>query len=271
MAFSIPDCMKPVMPAAEKPFLRNCLRMLQDVEAELGAGIDRRETGQEMLDMLAMQAGLKPVFLLGRGLDDPSWIAGVLAVARELGLRIVEGPYWDATPFGSELPAWYVQRTQTALVPYRGWYVCDDAAAEHAVQAIGAADGRLTIAEEAELLGYPICCVAAHYERALAFHRATFSILARHGDGDAGRMAALFDLAGRLPAQTRSEHADLEAAAAIVPAPYGSWNMCLACATDGDGPSARLARRYASLARTVDAGWAAGLAASAEPPPRWTP
>jgi hypothetical protein len=239
---------------------------LRQIESGLGGAIDAHEAGQETLDLLALLAGLKPVFLLGRGLDDARWVAGVLGVVRGLALRVVEGPYWDATPFGDDLPGWYVARSRAALVPLRAWYVCRSAATERAVRAVCANGGRLTVAEEARLLGYPECCVAAHYDRALAFHRATMSILRRHAGGDAARMESLFDAAGRLPPESAAERTGLVSAAAIVPTPFGSWNMCAACAQDGDGPSARLSRRYAALARMVDPGWA--IAAL---PPGWMP
>lgn len=251
------------MRSSQKPRLRNSLRKLRQIESGLGGAIDAHEAGQETLDLLALLAGLKPVFLLGRGLDDGRWVAGVIGVARGLALRVVEGPYWDATPFGGDVPGWYAERSRAALAPSRAWYVCKSAAMEQAVRAVCAAGGRLTVPEEARLLGYPVCCVAAHYDRALAFHRATLSILRRHAGGDDARMESLFDAAGRLPPETAAERAGLAAAAAIVPAPFGSWNMCDACAEDGDGPSARLSRRYAALARMADLNVA--------PPPGWMP
>ena len=259
------------MRSPDKSRLRNALRKLQRAEAALGAGIDPQEAGQDSLDLFALLAGLKPVFVLGRGLDDAAWTAGVRDVARDLALRIVEGPFWDATPYGDDLPGWYVERGRAALAPFHAWYVCRSEATEQAVRSVNAADGRLAPATEARLLGYPECCVAAHYDRVLAFHRATLSILRRQAGGDAARMAALFDEAGRLPPETPAEKAALAAAAAIVPAPFGSWNMCDACTADADGPSARLSRRYAALARTVDSGWAERLAVTGAPPPRWRP
>jgi hypothetical protein len=257
------------MAAPEKSRLRNSLRKLRSVEASLGGDVDRLEVAQEILDLLALRAGLKPVLLLGRGLDDPRWIAGALGVARDLHLRVVEGPYWDATPFGDDVPGWYAERVFSGQAPFRAWYVCRSAETEQTVRAVAAAGGRLAVAQEARLLGYPECCVAAHYERALAFHRATLSILRRHAGGDAAGMRSLVDTAARLPAGTDAERAGLAAAATIVPAPFGSWNMCPDCAEDGDSPSAHLSRRYAALARTVDPDWA-GMLATAAPPPGWT-
>ena len=60
---------------------------------------DRRELVAEIHDFLAMLDGIKPVFLHGRGLAPPDWVEQVLSIARELGLRVIEGPFWDATAY----------------------------------------------------------------------------------------------------------------------------------------------------------------------------
>jgi hypothetical protein len=46
-----------------------------------------------ILDFLAMLAGLKSVYLLGRGMDAPSWVADVSRIATAIGLHVELGPY----------------------------------------------------------------------------------------------------------------------------------------------------------------------------------
>ena len=259
------------MAAFEKPRLRSTLRKLRAIEAGLGATVDRAALAQEMLDLLAVLAGLKPVFLLGRGLDDPRWVDGVLSRARAARLHPIEGPFWDATPFGDAVPAWYAENTLATLAGMRAWYVCRAPAAERAIRRVCDEGGRPTIAEEAALLGYPECCVAGHYRRALAYHRAILSVLGRRVGGDEARIQSLLRESDRIEPETEAEKAAFARAAAVVPAPFGSWNMCDACIASAGSPSGRLSIRYRALAEAVDRDWAAVVALSAGPVPRWTP
>ena len=74
------------MTPISKPHLRNVLKKLRAIQFDAGP-IDAREAwdqataAQEMLDFLAMLAGLKPVYLAGRGFGPPSWLQGVQAIA----------------------------------------------------------------------------------------------------------------------------------------------------------------------------------------------
>jgi hypothetical protein len=234
-----------------KPRLRNALRKLRTVEPRLAAGYSRGELGQEMLDFLAMAAGLKPVYLLGRGFDDPAWIAGVLKIARDMGLRAVEGPYWDADPPREGFPGWYADHAAAALAGRRAHYVCRvPPVAQMAARICGT--GRPTIAEEALLLGYPECCVAAHYQRVRAFHVATMSILDRTAGGDEAAMRRLLEDETQLAPQTETERIALEGAMMVAACPWTSVNMCDDCAGRPDSPAARLSAQYAALAREID-------------------
>ena len=82
------------MALSDKSRLRNTLKKLSRLAPGDG---DPQPTAQEALDFLAMMAGIKPVMLLGRGYNDPMWIKGVLQIAADSKLHIVEGPYWDAS------------------------------------------------------------------------------------------------------------------------------------------------------------------------------
>jgi hypothetical protein len=78
--------------------LRQALRKLRQIPFNRDDPADAATAPQEMLDFLAMLAGLKPVVLLGRGFDDHRWIAGVSAIARKMSLHLVTGPKWEAEP-----------------------------------------------------------------------------------------------------------------------------------------------------------------------------
>ncbi len=89
--------------------------------------VDRRELIAEIHDFLAMLEGIKPLLLHGRGLAPRDWIKEVLIIAQELGLYVIEGPFWDATTFES-FPDWYANYYRKELQPYRAWYICKDTA-----------------------------------------------------------------------------------------------------------------------------------------------
>jgi hypothetical protein len=226
-------------------------RKLRDIEDALSEPVQTAGLAQEILDFLAMAAGLKPVFLLGRGLDAPQWITGVAELAAELGFHAVQGPFWDATPL-DEFPAWYRDHTVVQLAPYRAVYVCAAGDTAREIATVNAAGGRLSMTTEARLLGYPDCCVVAHYDRAVRYHRAIVSILRRLAGDDQARMQALLRGDAGLAPETPREIDLMEAAFDLKPAIFGSWNQCPSCALHDDSPSADLSRKYISLAETIN-------------------
>lgn len=238
----------------DKPRLRNAYRKLQAVEARIAGDFDPVETGQEMLDLLATMAGFKPVFLHGRGLYDPAWMDGVVEVARGLGLRVIQGPCWNSLPPGEAYPAWYVDCVEAEMAPHRPYYICRSMAALEAVQAACDAGGRLSIAEEARLLGYPECCVAAHHAQAAIFHRLVVKWVTEDAEGDEAKMRALYGTEIDLAPRNEAERLLLDEAYDIVPCPFGSWNACPSCQTDEDSPSLFLSADYEALAWEVDHG-----------------
>jgi len=230
--------------------IRQIWQRLRDAKTSLAGVVPAPELTQEALDFLAMAAGLKPVFLAGRGLDVPAWLAAIGDLARDHGFPAVAGPLWDATPFG-KFPGWYRDDAQARLAPLRAVYVCASEETAQEVEKISTAGGRLSMTAEARLLGYPDCCVVAHYDRAVRYHRAIFSILRRLAGGDEARMQALLGGGAALAPKTEREIADMEAAFELHPAPFGSWNQCPHCARNDTSPSAKLSRRYQSLAETI--------------------
>ncbi len=239
--------------------MRRAYQGLTRLAQSLGPAADAAVIAQESLDFLAMVGGLKPVYVLGRGFDRPQWVAGVLGIARELGLAAIEGRLWDAAPLGTEFPDWYRRHTGAELARHTAHYLCGPAAVARKVRRI-AATGSLTVAREARLLGYPECCVAAHYRRTLAFHRATLAVLARAAGSQAAEMARLLRDSVPLAPETAAEQAAFDAATAVTPCPFTSLNMCDPCAASAHSPAAELALAYARLAHDIDPALAKRLA-----------
>lgn len=238
---------------------RTALRKLR-AAAGPASTADAAATAQEMLDFLAMVDGMKPVYVLGRGLIDAAWQAGVAGVAADLGLRVVEGPYWDVPGGMAGLPAWYVDHTAAELAPFTARYICRTRAVADEVAAICRAGGRTSVEQEARLLDYPACCVAAHYGRNAAFHRASLAVLHRAAGGEEEEMRRLLAEGAALRPESDAEQAALEACMTVTPCPYTSFNMCLPCCADADRPAAQTSLRYARLAHAVDPALAGQIA-----------
>jgi hypothetical protein len=240
---------------SNKVHFRGTLRKLSAAAGSSG------DAAQEALDFLAMLAGIKPVFLLGRGHDDPAWIAGVLDIARSQNLHVVEGPFWDAGVGYEALPGWYRDHLRSAFSGRTAWYVCRSRAAAEEAAEICKGTASPTVEQEARLLGYPECCVEAHYARGLAYQKVWLSILARAAAGDEAEMRRLLADGASFDPETEEERCLLEAAMAIRPCRFTSINMCDSCASDDDSPARRLSKRYADLAAAVDRGLFTALSA----------
>ena len=242
-----------------KARLRNTLKKLAAIGIGPDDGHDHTTAAQEALDFLAMMAGLKPVLMLGRGFDNTQWIKGALQIAVDLKLHIVEGPYWNAVPAPADLPEWYIEHTRAAFEGFRAHYICKARATADRVAEL-CRTGTATIADEARLLGYPTCCVEAHYARSRDYQIAWLSILEREAGGEEAEMRRLLADGAPLTPASDDERARLEAAMAVRTAPFTSVNMCQACEASRDGAARRMSRHYGELARALDQGLARELA-----------
>lgn len=223
------------MALSDKSRLRNTLKKLSRLAPGDG---DPQPTAQEALDFLAMMAGIKPVMLLGRGYNDPMWIKGVLQIAADSKLHIVEGPYWDASAdagAGADLPDWYLDHTRHAFAEHRAYYICRARSVADEVAKI-CETAAITVAEEARLLHYPDCCVRAHYFRAAEYQGIWLDLLRRKAGGDATRAMELLASNAPLEPETEEDLKRLESAMRAIAVPFTSINSCDAC-VDG-GPAA---------------------------------
>jgi hypothetical protein len=226
---------------------------LRRVSAALAAALasvsgDMRATAwQDGLDVLAVMAALKPVCIIGRGARDEDWIAAVRAIAARAALPAGDAAAWDPEAADGALPRWYIEATALRRARRPVLYIgCDDAAMGRV--AVLSAKGRVGIAEEAALLGYPPCCVAQHHSQALALERLAAELTERLAKGDAGRMARMIE-AGAAPLPSApADWKRYAAASAMAPAAGTSIAMCAACAADLTSPAQALSRRYQALA-----------------------
>lgn len=207
--------------------------------APLGAAA--RQDGR---DLLAAIGGLKPLALVAHGAVAAADRALLRRAAEAAGLAMLEGAPWQ--PQGG-LPAWFLAAAAQRDTRRPALYFCAGTAVARRAALLCAAP-RVAPEDEAALLGYPLCCVAAHHRRALAlenlFAAATLRI-ARGEEAHAARLVA----SGVEPALDAREWARAGALLAAPAAPGTSILMCRACAADPASPARRLAHDYAALTR----------------------
>ena len=245
------------MPLQNKSRLRNTLKKLNKIPSDRNDMREAQAGAQEALDFLAMMAGEKPVMLLGRGYNDPIWITGVLQVATNTKLHIVEGPFWDASPdagAGADLPDWYLDHTRRAFTEHRAWYISRAKSAADEVAEI-CETAAITVADEARLLNYPDCCVRAHYDRAAEYQRIWLDMLRRKAGGDDQKAADLLAANEPLEPETDEDIKRLEAAMRAIPVPFTSINACDACINGGPSAPANVkSLKGRALANEIDEG-----------------
>lgn len=224
------------------------------VGALLKVPVDRRDphakmvSAQDTLEFAATLLGIKPVFLLGRGFDDPAWVSAVKGIAAKIGVAVmVEDAFWNPNYSSLDLPAWYRELRvnhgrATYLSPARGL------ASE--IRAISARRW-VSPAEEARLLGYPLCCVENRHRCLLLGEDTFFRAAMRAANGDeaeARRMILAdveFEFEGELAAR-------IEEAMELRPCRFTSVYMCPRCAARDRSPARNLSKQYAKLAKDLD-------------------
>ena len=221
------------MALRNKAQLRNTLKKLGKLG---GAHVEPKPAAQEALDFLAMMAGIKPVMLLGRGLNEPAWIHAVLQIAADAKLHVVEGQFWDASAdAGTDLPDWFLDHNRQAFAEHRAYYICRARAASDEVAKI-CETATISVAQEARLLHYPECCVRGHYARAAEYQQVWLDLLRRRAGGDDAKAAELLAANEALEPETEEDAKRLTAAMKTVAVPFTSINACDSCI--GGGPTA---------------------------------
>jgi hypothetical protein len=236
----------------EKVRLRSMLKKLRKIPFDRTDPANAAMAPQEMLDILAMVAGIKPVSLLGRGFNDARWVEGARAIACASGLHVIPGPEWSAQPPNEGLPDWYGSvRALADSLANTVFYICKaKALAEEVAECCDS--NRITIEQEARLLGYPPCCVQDHYRRQKLFNRAFALMLERTAGGDSAEMQRIVREDVQMSPQTPEEIAALREAVGFVFAPFTSFTMCDSCINDRTSLARRISGHYRALAAAID-------------------
>ena len=189
--------------------------------------------------------------LLITGVGNTPWIEGLQSVASRLGLLAAGGRRWRVSEEFQGLPSWYIESVGSSAGSAATRSICRDPKTAVAVRKACEAD-RISATEEAELLGYPVCCVEAHYLRSRRYHQAAVEMIERLGAGDEAKMRRLASSGVSLQPATTGERDGLAAAFDFKLSPFTSVNMCAHCAGDAAGPAQSLSAEYRKLALAVD-------------------
>tara|TARA_R110002110_G_scaffold252858_1_gene468685 strand:+ start:208 stop:963 length:756 start_codon:yes stop_codon:yes gene_type:complete len=240
-----------------KSRLRNTLKKLNRIPSDRAEMAEAQAGAQEALDFLSMMAGAKPVMLLGRGYNDPVWIKGVLQVAADARLHIIEGPFWDASAdagAGADLPDWYLNHVQHAFAEHRAYYITR--AKNIADEVVDICEtAAVSVEQEARLLNYPECCVRAHYQRAADYQRVWLELLRRKAGGDDRAAADMLAANEPLEPETEEDVKRLNAAMRAIPVPFTSFHSCDACIDGGPTAPANIkSLEGRALANEIDEG-----------------
>ena len=228
--------------------VRGVVRSLLKVPTDRSELHAKMVAAQDTLEFAAMLLGIKPVFLLGRGFDDHMWVSGVKGIAAKLGVAaIIEDAYWDNDYSKLDLPSWYREIRRSHQ---RATYICADRGLVSEIRKISAR-GWVSPAEEARLLGYPLCCVEDHHQRMLVMAETFFrgAMLAAKGNEAEARENILadvqFELEGELAARMKEA---MESRMCR----FTSVHMCPGCAATPRSPAGILSKQYTKLASDLD-------------------
>lgn len=238
------------MASVSTPRLRNTLRKLRASIAEPVTPEDARTMAQDLLDFLAVQAGIKPVQMLARDYDGAYWNAAIVDIAERYGFAIIEGPQWRVGSY-DRFPNWLREHVHDILSRTRHQYVCRDRRTAREVSEL-CGSGVATVEQEARLLNYPRCCVERHHERSAQYFEVFLANLRRHAGDDEAAARLLAD-GYTLTDPTPDEETAVRELITVAAAPFTSFQACEACLANGTAAPAQLkVREGLQLARTVD-------------------
>ena len=205
---------------------------------------DRAAMWQDSLDLLAVAAGIKHGALIGCGYEGGAWLDLVADLAEASGLCVARGGMpWIIADELAGLPDWYVGPLQESWAEADMLFVARTGATlpRHVLRQ----------AEEAELLSYPSCCVAAHHARRRGYYQLMVELIEAHCESETERRRFA---ESELPPPLRgeSDHRRLAEALDAPALAYVGFDLCPACVALGPrGPAGQIATRYRALAESL--------------------
>lgn len=200
---------------------------------------------QDLLDVLAVGAGLKPAAVIGFGYAVNDSVDKIIELAAALGMATSMSHPWQASCDAEELPSWYVD---TLARFYGSTPIHIVTTTPASLNVLVKSKPPISAQQESVTLGYPICCVTKYHRRRKAYHLLTLGMLARQVDGNEVRMRRLVKSGVAMTPKGESETSALLSATQTDFAAFTSIAMCDACATDSDSPARRISTQFRQLA-----------------------
>ena len=196
---------------------------------------------EHLLDVAAVRAGIKQAALFESSEANESWWLGAQTTLADMSLRVCLHPHWVVAEEMVGLPAWYREQ----LIELR------NATNIRIVQRVGA-DTRLPprkATDEAQLLGYPLCCVHEFYRRCRLMHLFMVKRICHFAGTDKTARRRYVAAEVMLNPSTAAERAAVRAATSVKLAPLTHVAMCRSCAETAKSPAKMHAQQYHDLAR----------------------
>jgi hypothetical protein len=200
---------------------------------------------QDFLDVLAVDAGLKPTAVIGFGYPMNNALDRIITLAPMLGMATSMSHPWQASCDSEDLPSWYVE---TLARLYASTPIHIVSAIPASLNALMTDGSPLSPEQESHSLAYPSCCVNEYHRRRHAYHLLTLDMLARQVNGDELRMRRLVQSGVAMAPKDETETTALLWATRTNFAPCTSIAMCGACAADSDSPARRISAQFRRLA-----------------------
>jgi hypothetical protein len=200
---------------------------------------------QDLLDVLAVGAGLKPAAVIGFGYAVNDSVDNIIALTATMGMATSMSHPWQAACDAEDLPSWYVD---TLARFYGSTPIHIVTATPTSLNALVTSKPPISAQQESVTLGYPICCVTEYHRRRKAYHLLTLGMLARQVDGNEVRMRRLVKSGVAMAPKGETETNALLSATQTDFATFTSIAMCDACATEPDSPARRISTQFRQLA-----------------------
>ncbi len=194
-----------------------------------------------VLDLVAVIAGHKPVALI-QSADDLEVVSRLPRPV--LASHAVEThPYWLVPEETTGLPDWYA-RAMGRLRAMTTVHIFASAAGMPFVPPS-------SVAAEAALLAYPLCCVAEFYRRRRLHHLVAAKRIRHFAGPDIAKATAYVMSEVMLAPSSAAERAAHAAAINYVLAPYTGVAMCRVCVADVSSPARCLSNAYRAFAQAA--------------------
>jgi len=248
--------MRSTKSVALAPSLRTLFDDLRKVRFSRAEKRSEAENLLDVLEIVAVCAGIKASHLNGAGFRSPSLISDLEALALSHALltrrTLPPRPVRNRRPnYEPEIVAWQEQHDEAArLAAGDVLWIYHDPALLPQIDSVVA--GRQDCSG---VLDYPSCCVRHHAEVGIRMGEAYVAALGRsYGTRDPAAIIRLMESDTHVEVGTSApDHTFVESGARF---PYVQFNACPSCISKSDSPAAKVHGRMRELAFSLDRGFA---------------